>query len=180
MARIVAITENVPIRLAMKSGVSFATTTPLPRTVAEGTHGLEALRGGARVRDQFQQMQVARRIEEVRAQEARAQRLRQHRRHVGDRVPRCIRGHDRALFQVRRDGFEQYFLDVEFLDHGFEDPVAVLELGEIVLEVTDGNAARTRGGEERGWLRLQRALQAAPREGVAVLARGRIALYLGA
>ena len=148
--------------------------------VAELAHEVEHGRVGARVRDQLEQMQVARRIEEVRTEEARAHRLGQDRRHIGDRKTRCIGGDDGAVFQVRGDALEQRALDVELLDDRFENPVALAQLLDVVFEIADRHATRARGRKECGRLRLRRALETRAREGVAVLARGRVALHLGA
>jgi hypothetical protein len=69
MRRITLSTEKVPMRLAMKLGVSFASTTPLPSCcVAEVGDGRDQRGVGIGRRDQFQQAHIAGRIKEVSAE----------------------------------------------------------------------------------------------------------------
>ncbi len=53
-----------------------------------------------------------------------------------------VGGEDGVGAAVLRDLFEQSALDVEVLGDGFDDPVAVGDQGEIVVEVADGEEAR--------------------------------------
>ena len=69
MRRMTFNTENVPMRLPMKLGVSLAMTTPLPsRTSQKWAIASMAARIRFRRGNDFQQTHVARRIEEVRAE----------------------------------------------------------------------------------------------------------------
>ncbi len=69
ISRITLSTENVPMRLAMKLGVSLANTTPLPRfTSLKWATASIAAAVRFRCGDNFQQPHVARRIEKMRAQ----------------------------------------------------------------------------------------------------------------
>ena len=80
----VASIENTPTRFAMKFGVSFARTTPLPSVVDEKRLELVEQRGiGLARRDQLDEMHVARRIEEMHAAEAAPQLRRERLRRAG-------------------------------------------------------------------------------------------------
>ena len=103
MCAIVASTEKMPTRLAMKFGVSFARITPLPSVVTRNVSSASSSAGSVAVlRDQLDQMHVARRIEEMDAAEARAQRRRQRLGQRVDRQPRRVRRDDRVRREMRR------------------------------------------------------------------------------
>ena len=62
---------NVPMRLAMKFGVSLARTSPLPsRAPAQRLGARQRLGGGVGAGDDLDQLEVAGRVEEVRDAEA--------------------------------------------------------------------------------------------------------------
>src|SRR5271169_342603 len=65
--RITLSMENVPMRLAMKLGVSLAGTTPLPRRRSQISSNDSNFRKRLRPGDQLHQFHVARRIEEMRS-----------------------------------------------------------------------------------------------------------------
>jgi hypothetical protein len=66
---------------------------------------------------------------------------------------------------------EQLSLDVEILDDGLDDEIAVFQLRHVVIEVADRDEARARRGEERGGLGLLRGFESGARHAVAHLAR---------
>ena len=66
--------KKLPMRLAMKLGVSLLRTTPLPRRRSANSSTASRIAGSVSgPGNQLQQMQIARRIEEVRAQEVAAE-----------------------------------------------------------------------------------------------------------
>ena len=136
-------TENVPMRLAMKFGVSLAWTTPLPRCrsqkCGDGLH-----RGGIGVGrgNHFQQAHVARRIEEVRAKPVAAEIVGEAFGDLGHRQAAGVGGDDGAGLANGFDLAQQLALDLQVFDDGFDDPVDFGELRQIVFEVADGDQAR--------------------------------------
>ena len=93
------------------------------------------------VRDDLQQGQVARRVEEVGATEAGLEVFAAAFGEVTDGNAGGVGGDGRAglavLFHLRKHDF----LDVQSLDHHFDDPIAVGNAGHVVLEVARGDAA---------------------------------------
>ncbi len=94
--------------------------------------------GGAG-RDQFGQVHVARRVEEVHAAEAVAQLLGQHVGQLVDAQPRGVGGQYRVVGHERRDLPVQVLLPVHALGNGLDDQVAVLQLFQTGLVVGRGN-----------------------------------------
>ena len=70
-----------------------------------------------------------------------------------------VGGDDGAGLANRFDLAQQAALDLQVFDDGFDDPVDLGELLEIVLKVADGDQARERGLEEGGGLRLHGSFQ---------------------
>ena len=97
---------------------------------------------GFRARDQLHQMQIARWIEEVRAQEVAPEPGRETFRYFGERDAAGVGGEDRIGFASGFDFAPQRTLDLEIFDDGFDNPIAVRELREIVLEVARLRPAR--------------------------------------
>ena len=140
ISRMTLSTLKVPMRLAMKFGVSFAKTMPLPRRTSQkcamdSIAAAIGLRGG----NDLQQAHVARRIEEVRAEPVAAEIVGKafsdgrHRQSAG------VGGDDRSGLA---NGFyfaQQLALDFEVLDDGLDDPVAFGEPLQVVVEVADGD-----------------------------------------
>jgi hypothetical protein len=77
----------------------------------------------------------------VRAEEAAAKVVRKVRRHGVDAEAGGVAGDDRGLLDRGRDAGEELALDLQVLDDRLEDPVGVLQLSPVVLEV-----AWTEGG----------------------------------
>ena len=106
--------------------------------------------------DELQEVHIARREEEVGAEEAGLESLGQVRRHGVDGEPRRVGGHD----GVRADDLchprQQVLLDVELLDDRFHHPVDVGQFGQVVVEVAGGEQCRAAGVSERGRPPLER------------------------
>ena len=90
--------------------------------------------GGGRA-DQLHQDHVARRVEEVDAAEARAQRLGQRLAQLRDRQAGGVAGQDGVLADEGRDLVVQVALPVHALGDGLDHQVAALELLQVVLVV---------------------------------------------
>src|ERR1044072_7371155 len=82
---------------------------------------------------QFDQMQVARRVEEVRAEAVCAELFGEAFGNLADRDAARVRGDDRAGLAELLDALEELALDVEVLDDGLDDDVAVLDARQVVL-----------------------------------------------
>jgi hypothetical protein len=96
-----------------------------------------------------------------------------------DAQPRGVR-RDEGAGRVAEHGLdagEEVLLDLEVLDHGLDDEVALRELREVVVEVADAHQRRAAGVEERRG-RVLRALSSPPC-GEAVARRGVRLLRLG-
>jgi hypothetical protein len=104
--------------------------------------------------DGLEQLQVARRVEEVRAQEAPAELEGQVRRHGADAQAGGVAGDDGGLLHRRRHAREELALDLQVLHHRLEDPVGVLELRPVVVEVARADARGVLGQVERARLQL--------------------------
>jgi hypothetical protein len=110
--------------------------------------------------DDFNEAQVARRVEEVRAQPALPERGTAA---LGDRPERdagCVRRDDRAGAEMRLDAVEQRPLGLDLLDDGLDDPVARRERCHVRVEPAHGDEPRGVGREERVGLEALGAFQA--------------------
>ena len=127
------------------------------RELAEGLGDLRVGLGGG---DDFQQVQVAGRVEEVRAHEAAlevlaaALDLEVH----GDAAG--VAADDRGFLGDLLHAFPQAAFGVEFLDDRLEDPVGVLEVLEVVFEVAGRDQGGAGGVHEGGGAGLEGALDA--------------------
>ncbi len=128
----------------------------------------ENRRIGFRARDQLHQMQIARRIEEMRAQEVAAETGREAFRDVGERDAAGVGGKDGIGFARGFNFVPQRALGLEVFDDGFDNPVAVRELSEIVLEVARFDERGFIVGEESAGTLLQGVLNALQRRRVAI------------
>ena len=97
-----------------------------------------------RRRDNLQQAHVARRIEEVSAEPCPAEVVGESFRDFAHWQAAGVRCDDGPGFANRFDVPQQGPLDVEILDHGFDDPVGFCELRQVVLEITDSYKAGQR------------------------------------
>ena len=134
--------------------------------IGEPRHAVDDGGIGVRRRDDFEQPQVARRVEEVRARASAAGNpsLRPS-ASAAIGMPDVFDDDDRAGAAHRVDAFEQRALDVELLDDRLDDPVGVGERGEVACRsrrssISDAVSAR----EERIRLERARALQPLARD----------------
>ena len=105
---------------------------------SRGHEGLELVDHhgiGVLGRDQLDQVHVARGVEEVDAQEARAQLLGQHVGHGRDGQARRVGGQDGLVIHEGRDLLVQIFLPVQTLGDGFDDQVAATQLFQVLFVV---------------------------------------------
>ena len=118
------------------------------------------LQGG----DDFEEAHVARRIEEVSSEEVGFDVGAEAIGNADDGEAAGVGGEDRAGAKVLLNLGEECVLYVEVLGYGFDDPVAVGEEGEVVVEVSDGDEAGAVRGIESGGLGLLEAVEGAEEE----------------
>ena len=109
--------------------------------------------------DDFEQAHVARRIEEVRAEPVAAQLHRHAFDDLVDGQAAGVAGDDRVGAAMLLHLVEQRALDLEVLGDDFDDPVAVGDQGEVVVEVADGDEARAVGRVEGRGLGFLEAIE---------------------
>ncbi len=117
----------------------------------EGLERVQERRIGVLLRDQLDQVHVARRVEEVDAAEARPHRRRQRFRQRVDREPRGVRREDRVRREMRRDLRVEVALPVHPLGDRLDHEVAAgerCEIAVVVRRVDVGGAIR--GRQRRG------------------------------
>ena len=122
------------------------------------------LRGGRG--NQLHQHHVARRVEEVDAAKARAQRLGQRLAQLGDRQAGCVAGQQRVLAHVRRDLVVQVALPVHTLGNGLDDQVAPFELLQVVLVIGHLDQVGIAGHRQRRGLELLQVVDGAQHDAV--------------
>ncbi len=135
----------------------------LPEVADELHHLRQGVVGG----DDFQQFQVTRRVEEVRAQEVLAEALRAP---FGDGVDRDagrVGAHDGVRRAHGVHPLEQLPLDLQVLHHRLDHPVGLRHGIEIVLQVAQGDQSGVFLGEETGRAGLERPLEALLHDAVA-------------
>ena len=145
----------------MKPGESLATTTPFAER-AIGERGHRVQHGAVRVRrrDHFEQVQIARRVEEVRAEPVTTEVVAAALGDRGDRNGRRVRADDAARASGGIDARHQLALHVELLDDGLEDPVGVLQARQTVVEAGGGDELVRVRREEGIGLQPARPLEA--------------------
>ena len=104
--------------------------------IGEVPHEIEYFVAGTRAGNHFHQVQVTRRIEEVRAQKVAAEFSRETFRDLSERDTAGVGGEDRVRFANLVDAAPKGALDFEIFGDRFDDPVAVCDVAEIVFEVT--------------------------------------------
>ena len=135
--------ENVPMRLAMKLGVSLARTTPLPRRRSQkSAERVEHFRRSGGAGNELDELHVTRRIEEMRAGPMALEIVGEAFGDLADGKAGGVGGDDGAGAAMRRNSLQQAALDGEIFGDGFDDPVGLGAPGEVVLEIADGDAAR--------------------------------------
>ena len=131
--------------------------------IGEGAHLADHVRTRLGRRDDFQQMQVARRIEEVGAEPMAAEVVAAA---LGERMNRnagCIRADDRSGAPGLIDPGEQGPLHVELFDDGFDDPIGFGESLKSLIKAGCGDELPGVRREER--IRFERASALEPFRG---------------
>ncbi len=128
--------------------------------VAEVRNGVEqrAVRVGRG--DQFEQPHVAGRIEKMCAEPGPAEVVGESFGDFAHGQSAGVGGDDGAGLAHGFDLLQQSPLDVEVFHHGFDDPVDVGQLFEVVIEVADGDEAGERRFHEGGGLGFLRGIEA--------------------
>ena len=85
-------------------------------------------------RNDFEQLHISRRIEEMRSKPALPEIVAPVLCKSGDREARSVRRHERAWLSGRVDGLEQFPFDFEVFHHGFDDPIGILDASDVVVE----------------------------------------------
>ena len=157
------------MRLPMKFGVSLHGTTPLPRCrsqkAATQSSTSRCVSGPG---DHFRQVQVARRIEEVRAQKMLPELAVETLGDLRQRDAAGIGGDDRARRAHGRHAAPQGALDLQILRDGFDDPVASADAAQVVLEIAGGDQRFGGVGEERDGPLLRSAFDSGQRRRIAL------------
>ncbi len=135
----------------------------LPITGKEVEHRRVRFRSG----DDFEQLQIARRVEEVRSAEVLPEVVAPPLREQRNRNARRVRRDERSGLAVLFHPLEELLLDVEPLDDDLDDPIAVGHLREVVVEVAGGDAPRKPLRVNRGGVALQRIAQVSRRHAIA-------------
>ena len=99
---------------------------------------------GIRRADDFDQPQIARRIEEMRSERVRAERRRPAFDDGRDRDARRVGADDRMRRAIAVDAREERLLDVEPFDDGFDDPVGGRDARQVVVEAAGADRATRR------------------------------------
>ncbi len=150
-------------------GVNHTLAQPQVAEVRDGLHG-----GGVGVGsgDEFQQPHIAGRVEEVSAKPVAAKLVGEPFDNFGHGQAAGVGSDDGSRLANGFDAAQQAALDVQILDHSFNDPVHISELLQIVFEVADGDQLREGRLEERGGLGLDRSLQSGGSDAVPYRAIG--------
>ena len=134
----------------MKFGVSLQSTTRLAEPLLrELAHELRDLRLRVARRDDFEQLHVARRIEEVRAEEVRLEIGGRFGGDLRDRQAGRVAGDDAVRLAQPVDARDELALRVEVLDDGLDDPVAFADPCFVLIEIADRHELRRLRREER-------------------------------
>ena len=105
-----------------------------------GLQEREYLGLGFRSWDDLQKGQVARRVEEVRAAEVGLEIFGPSFAQLRQRNARRVARDERSGRSELLDAFEKLLLDVQPLDDHFDDPVALGDLGQVVVKIARGDA----------------------------------------
>ncbi len=134
----------MPTRLPTKYGTSLATTMPLPRcSRPKCGHAREHGRVGVGGRDELEQLEVARRVEEVRPEEAPPEALAAPlARSRASGCPRCWSTTTASAAHDALDAGHHLALDVEPFDDGLDDAVGAGDAVEVLVEVAEPHARR--------------------------------------
>ena len=124
-----------------------------------------------RRRDDLEQPHIARRIEEVRAEPVAAQLHRHAFDDLVDRQAAGVAGDDRVGAAMLLHLVEQRPFDLQVLGDDFDDPVAVGNQSEIIVEVADRDQPRAVGRIEGRGLRLLQSIERSEDDLVPLLLR---------
>ena len=117
-------------------------------------------RARRRTGNDFGKVQIPRRIEEVRAQKVLAEFVGIAFGDSRERNAAGVGGDDRARRAVRDDFVVKRPFDRDIFRDRFDDPVAVFDFGEVIVEGAGSYQARAFGGEESTWAALERSIHA--------------------
>ena len=139
------------------------------RDIGEGGDFFDHRRVGLRPGDDLQQPHVARRVEEMGNQKVFGKSLRTPFDQRAERDGGGVRRHRRAGLAHRIDLGIERLLHVEALQHDLDDPVAIGELLEIVVDIADLDQLGVARRHQRRRLCLEHPLDGAARHRRAVL-----------
>ncbi len=131
--------------------------------------------------DDLQQLHVPRRVEEVRSQPVTPEIFAESFRDCSERDARGVGTDDRAGGTQGLHLPQQHAFDLEILRDRLDDPIAVFDPAEVVVEIADGNQARGFGNEERRRARLLCRIEPGLRQAIAhlgVCQRQALALFV--
>ncbi len=129
---------------------------------------IDDFRVGVGVGDDFEQVQVARRVEKMRTQEAPREAVAQALGDLADGQPGRVGRDDGVGGDHFRQPRHQAALDVEALDHDFDHPVGVGSFIQIVVNIAGTNTFEVARAEQLRRAGALHALQALQSDGVAL------------
>ena len=117
-------------------------------TLAEVSHEVYDLGQGFPGRDYFEQLHIARRVEEVSAQKVRLEVRAGLGGNGGNGYSRSIAGNDTVRFSRLLEASHQFALGSEVFNYRFDDPIALGYPIEVVSQVSNGDQVGTRRSEK--------------------------------
>ena len=139
-----------PTRLPTKLGESLAQTMPLPNR--RSPKSATKFRISCRclfARNDLQQFHVTHRIEKVGAQKMAFEPIAQPLAELFKGQPRCVGGDDGMVGAYAVNTLEQGLFDFDVFDHHLNDPVAVGQMVEIILQIADTDPVDVPGVHEQ-------------------------------
>ena len=126
------------MRLPMKFGVSLQGTTALTKPpVAEGADTDQDIRIGRRPRHEFDQVQIARRGEEVSSNEAPAKMRAETLGQPGQRNAAGVGGCNGAGRKMGRHLLPEISLDLDVFNNRFDNPITIRQACQVIFEVAE-------------------------------------------
>src|SRR5271168_2388644 len=113
-------------------------------------------------------MQIARRIKEMRAEEALLEVCREVTRNLRQTDAAGVGGQDGTAVAIERDVSPEGTLDFQVLCDSFNNPLAIGQAWKIVLKVAGLDQLQSGAGEERGWPLRECGLHSFFRNGVSI------------
>ncbi len=123
--------------------------------LAKFRDGFHHFRFGVGRGNQLEQLQIARRIEKVRAQEVGRHLFVHTFGHGRNQDAARVRADDTAGLAMLRNVGKNLFLDVKPFDNDFDDPIAIRDFRHIVLEIADLDHVQVRLDVQGGWFGLE-------------------------